>query len=241
MASGGETPKTDGHAEMGEKRSRRKGPNPKHTRSGQLGWLTQCYGKVLAAVGKPDNRVRVAELLTELQDLWQKYEKAHSEYLASACLSGSKFDELEKQHEEHRGDYYRATETMRRYLTTGLSPRRSPSRTHDERSFVTEEELERARRDSLEAKRRREYHDTQRKFLQQNEELAQMRLSLLESRSGKSDRSRAVDYLREPTGSPRRMSCLVISPPRSPQQPPVQRSLETEMQAAAASSSRNTV
>ena len=232
MASGGETPASGSHAEMGGKRSRKKGPNPKHTRSGQLGWLTQCYGKVLAAVGEPDNQARVAELLLELQDLWQRYENAHSEYLASTRLSDSKLDALEKQHEEHRGDYHRSVETMRRYLTTGLSPRRSPRQFHEgtpeQRHVITDEELEQARRDSIEAKRRLHQAETERQFLKQREELAQVRLSLLESRSGMSDRSRAVDHMREPTESQRRVSPLVISPPRSPQQPPVQRSLESD-------------
>ena len=237
MASGGETPTFDRTTSTNQ--STKKLPNPKHTRSAQLGWLTQCYGKVLAAVGEPDNQHVVAELCDRLKELWEKYENAHSEYLAATDLSPSKLSKLDNQHEEHRGDYYRAIDTMRRYLNTGLTPRGSLRRTHggssEQQQSIIMEELENARRDSTEAKRRLEYYDMERKFLQQNAELAEMRLSLYEARTEKSERRRVADYPREPTGSPRRMSSLIDSTP------PVQRSLATEMQAAATSSNENHV
>ena len=96
MASGGRTPTTGGHAGISEQQSRKKGLNPKHIRSGHLGWLTKCYGKVLAAVGEPDNQDSVSELWNELTELWERYENAHSEYLDSTELSQSKLDKLEE-------------------------------------------------------------------------------------------------------------------------------------------------
>ena len=86
--------------------------------------------------------------------------------------------------------------------------------------------------DELFENTRRESGETQ--FLKHNADLNRMQLSFYESRSDNDERSRVVDYPREPTGSPRRMSSLISNPPPELS---VQRSLATELQAAAVASS----
>ena len=233
---------------MGEKRSRKKGPNPKHTRSGQLGWLTQCYGKVLAAVGEPDNQDRVSELWNELKDLWEKYESAHSEYLDSAALSQSKLDNLEEQHEEHRSDFLRAQDTMRRYLTTGLSPRgptTSPCGTPREQMLILEEDedLQRGREEIQRAERELKRIEQQRLEMEKSFELQRADLDKMQENlhqlSVEKSRRRATDPRREPLVSrPGSKPWLTESPRSSRQQPPLSRDLDDELQVATASDGR---
>ena len=114
MASGGASPKTGGRGGITEVST--KTPNLKRTRSAQLGWLTQEYTKILAAVGEPNNIDRVSELYNHLGELWERYENAHSDYLAEAQLSESKLEKLNKQHEGNRRDFYQAKEVMKEIL-----------------------------------------------------------------------------------------------------------------------------
>ena len=234
MASGGKAPTTGDRAGIGEQHSKKKGSNPKHIRSGHLGWLIKCYGKVLAAVGEPDNHDRVSELRNELKELWERYENAHSEYLDSADLSESKLNKLEEQHEEHQNDFLRAQDTMRRYLTTGLLPRRSPSGNSRQQEVATDEELERSRQEFQMAQRELDRLEAERAFQQQAADLARARLSFYEKSAERSQRrtSEAQGHLMSmPTQ--RTSMFFEYTPPRSSKSPPLQRSLAVEMQEAA--------
>ena len=106
MASGGESPTSGARGGMGEASASKKTPSLKRTRSAQLGWLTQCYSKILAAVGEINNEEEVNELYHELNSLWDRYETAHSNFMVEASLSESKLDKMNKKHEDNRKNFH---------------------------------------------------------------------------------------------------------------------------------------
>ena len=186
MASGGESPTIGGQGGIGGASASKKGPNPKRTRSAQLGWLTQCYSKILAAVGEPNNTDEVHELHNHLGELWYRYETAHSNYLIEAELSESKLEKLNKQHEDNRRDFYQAQEVMKKYLREGLGPTTSPCGTPSDQMLVTEEEdqdLQRSRQEYEQVREELDRASTERLFAQQAMDLAKARMSFYESKS----------------------------------------------------------
>ena len=238
MASGGASPKTGGRGGITEVST--KTPSLKRTRSAQLGWLTQEYTKILSAVGKPNNIDRVSELYNHLGELWQRYENAHSDYLAEAQLSESKLEKLNEKHEDNRRNYCDARDVMRKYLDEGLGPNTSPLGTPREQMLILEEDedLQRSRERIQQAERKldridRERRDIERSFQMQEEDLEKMRENL-QRLSVEKSRRRATDPRREPLASRPGSKPWLADSPRSPrQQPPLSRDLDEELQAAA--------
>ena len=253
MASGGESPTTGGHGGIGGASVSKKGPNPKRTRSAQLGWLTQCYGRVLAAVGEPNNEETVGALWNDLKEFWERYENAHSNYLAEAELSESKLRKLDKQHEDNRRDFCQAQETMRKYLTTGLSPRPAEGTPRDQLLVVDDEVLQRSREEYQQVRDDLDRINIERRFQEQAADLARARLSFYEQKSAeraqrleqalrvqqKTPGSRSIGQVlqQEPLVSRPGSKPWLTDPPRSPRQhPPLSRDLDEELQAAATAS-----
>ena len=253
MTSGGESPATGGHGGIGGASVSKKGPNRKRTRSAQLGWLTQCYGRVLAAVGEPNNEETVGALWNDLKEFWERYENAHSNYLAEAELSESKLRKLDKQHEDNRRDFCQAQETMRKYLTTGLSPRPAEGTPRDQLLVVDDEVLQRSREEYQQVRDDLDRINIERQFQEQAADLARARLSFYEQKSAeraqrleqalrvqqKTPSSRSIGQVlqQEPLVSRPGSKPWLTDPPRSPRQhPPLSRDLDEELQAAATAS-----